>query len=253
MQPGALKRLKTAIPAKPGLYEWGVRLPADTTAAHLAAAAAAVAAGGGAAAVRGVAAPGSSSSNAASSGVRTRSGAGGLAQGQPRVEYGPVVCFYLGKAGESKLRVVLNTEAGSRCYMAAGRQLFCSVSAYPPEGLFSWTHTCCVDRVSTSHGCTMCAGTLSGARRLRQLRSAMAGAAATAGTGTATAAAAATGPGETLRTRFNKYALTKAGRLGPVREPHKDALFAQLQAAGGQLCFRWAAAWLEAWQALVIC
>ncbi|WIA13224.1 hypothetical protein OEZ85_006816 [Tetradesmus obliquus] len=183
LQPGALKRLKTAIPAKPGLYEWGVRLPAGTTAAHLAAAAAAVAAGGGAAAVRGVAAPGSSSSNAASSGVRTRSGAGGLAQGQPRVEYGPVICFYLGKAG-----------------------------------------------------------TLSSARRLRQLRSAMAGAAATAGTGTATAAAAATGPGETLRTRFNKYALTKAGRLGPVREPHKDALFAQLQAAGGQLCFRWCVA-----------
>jgi hypothetical protein len=34
--------------------------------------------------------------------------------------------------------------------------------------------------------------------------------------------------------------LTKAGRLGPVRESHKDALFAQLQAAGGQLCYRWA-------------
>ncbi|WIA33372.1 hypothetical protein OEZ86_006509 [Tetradesmus obliquus] len=187
LQPGALKRLKTAIPAKPGLYEWGVTLPAGTTAADLAAAAAAVAAGGGAAAVRADPASGSNSSNAASSGVRTRSGAGGLAQARLGVEYGPVICFYLGKAG-----------------------------------------------------------TLSGTRRLQRLRAAVAGTGPSQRTGTSTAAAAAaavgSAPGETLRTRFNKYALTKAGRLGPVREPHKDALFAQLQAAGGQLCFRWCVA-----------
>jgi hypothetical protein len=78
-------------------------------------------------------------------------------------------------------------------------------------------------------------GTLSGARRLPRLRSAVTSRDPTLCAGTAAAAAA---PGETLRTRFNKYALTKAGRLGPVREPHKDALFAQLQAAGGQLCYR---------------
>lgn len=52
------------------------------------------------------------------------------------------------------------------------------------------------------------------------------------------AAAALGHRGEMLRTRFNKYALTKVGRLGPVREPHKDALFEQLQAAGAQLCYR---------------
>jgi len=52
------------------------------------------------------------------------------------------------------------------------------------------------------------------------------------------AAAAAGGSGEVLRTRFNQYALTKAGKLGPVREPHKDQFFEQLQAAGAQLCYR---------------
>jgi hypothetical protein len=83
------------------------------------------------------------------------------------------------------------------------------------------------------------AGMLSGARRLRQQRcSSSSSTPSPAGTATAAAAAAA-GAGETLRTRFNKYALTKEGRLGPAREPHKDALFAQLQAAGGQLCYRW--------------
>jgi hypothetical protein len=90
LQPGRLKRLKTAIPAKPGLYEWGVRLPVGTTAADLAAAAA-----GGLAAVHA-----GGSSRSASSGVRTRSGAVGLQQVQPAAMYGPVICFYLGKAGE---------------------------------------------------------------------------------------------------------------------------------------------------------
>jgi hypothetical protein len=85
----------------------------------------------------------------------------------------------------------------------------------------------------------MCAGMLSGARRLRQQRCSTSSSTQSP-VGTATAAAAA--GGETLRTRFNKYALTKEGRLGPVREPHKDALFAQLQAAGGQLCYRWGCA-----------
>jgi hypothetical protein len=86
LQPTLLKRLKAVIPAKPGLYEWGVRLPAGTTAADLAAAAAA-------------GAPATAASH--SIGVRTRSGTRGLAQGQAHstVEYGPVICFYLGKAG----------------------------------------------------------------------------------------------------------------------------------------------------------
>jgi hypothetical protein len=92
LQSGRLKRLKTDIPAKPGLYEWGVRLPVGTTAADLAAAAAAA---DGLAAVHA-----GGSSRSASSGVRTRSGAGGLQQVQPAAEYGPVICFYLGKAGE---------------------------------------------------------------------------------------------------------------------------------------------------------
>jgi hypothetical protein len=81
------------------------------------------------------------------------------------------------------------------------------------------------------------AGMLSGAPRLRQQRCSTTSSTPSPA-GTATAAAAAAGAGETLRTRFNKYALTKEGRLGPAREPRKDALFAQLQAAGGQLCYR---------------
>jgi hypothetical protein len=93
LQPGRLKRLKTAIPAKPGLYEWGVRLPAGTTTADLAAAAAAAA--GGLASMHA-----GGSSRSAGSGVRTRSGAGGYQQVQPAAQYGPVICFYLGKAGE---------------------------------------------------------------------------------------------------------------------------------------------------------
>lgn len=71
-------------------------------------------------------------------------------------------------------------------------------------------------------------GSLSGGRRQQQPRLAA----------TAHPQDCAAVVGETLRTRFNKYALTKAGRLGPMREPHKDALFQQLQAAGGQLYFR---------------
>jgi hypothetical protein len=94
LQPGRLKRLKTAIPAKPGLYEWGVRMPVGTTAADRAAAAAS-----GLAAVNA-----DGSCKIAGSGVRTRSGAGGLQQGQPTAEYGPVVCFYLGKAGELQVQ-----------------------------------------------------------------------------------------------------------------------------------------------------
>lgn len=95
---GRLKQLKTAIPAKPGLYEWGVRLPAGTTTADLAGAAAA------AASIQG---DGSSRWD----GVRTRSGLHTGAQvlfgaqaAVPEVEYGPVICFYLGKAGASWCR-----------------------------------------------------------------------------------------------------------------------------------------------------
>jgi hypothetical protein len=127
LQPCLLKHLKTAIPAKPGLYEWGVRLPAGTTAADLAGEGAE--AGGGATAVRAIPVPGSSSSSSrtitTSSGVRIRSGAGGLAQGQPGTEYGPVICFYLGKAGELQLQPPVNLYCRCNWTAAAAQRLCC--------------------------------------------------------------------------------------------------------------------------------
>lgn len=72
--PAILKQLKRKIPAQPGVYEWGARMPlANSTHGNLGK----VALGATAREVMGVAAAACT-----------------------KVEYGPIVCFYMGKAGE---------------------------------------------------------------------------------------------------------------------------------------------------------
>ena len=57
-------------------------------------------------------------------------------------------------------------------------------------------------------------------------------------TSTSTTSSQYCSTGETLRSRLNKYCLTKAGQLGPKAEPHKAAIFAQQLHAGGRLHYR---------------
>ncbi|WIA40275.1 hypothetical protein OEZ86_013648 [Tetradesmus obliquus] len=47
------------------------------------------------------------------------------------------------------------------------------------------------------------------------------------------------GSKQNLKTRFGEYALTSTGEIGPRKEQDKFKLFQGLQAAGGQLWFRW--------------
>jgi len=106
--PGDLKRLKKVIPAKSGLYEWGARLPVDLYPA------AAVQQSGAAMTL-----PPSSS------------------RGPLQRQLGPVVCFYLGKAG-THLLLPFAAGACMTC-LPRSRPWTCSCA------LVSWPEHSCAD------------------------------------------------------------------------------------------------------------
>eukprot|EP00879_Flechtneria_rotunda_P001218 GHRR01001365.1.p1 GENE.GHRR01001365.1~~GHRR01001365.1.p1 ORF type:complete len:915 (+),score=385.62 GHRR01001365.1:1991-4735(+) len=91
LQPGHLKQTKKAIPAKAGLYEWGVRWPANDPLPVDAAEAAAALSNGGAVKVR-VHAEMVTAAKVQLADVSPW-------KGQADKCYGPVVGFYMGKAG----------------------------------------------------------------------------------------------------------------------------------------------------------
>jgi len=227
LHPSQLKQLKKMIPAKSGLYEWGARLPRQLYRS---------------------AAPGTSSlavPHPAATGPTTaaeQAVAAGPSGDQEPEGLGPVVCFYLGKAG-----VCLLCGVGPSCLAA-----HCAVYKKEPA-LERKLAACrqCLDHMldhwtqcSVFDGCGCRPGTNSSVLITWQLLVNCCLIPTAGSLRTGRLAASAVGyRGETLRTRFNKYALTKAGRLGPVREPHKVEWFEQLQAAGAQLYYRSGGEW----------